>query len=64
MPIDQVVQVIGALLLLAAFVAGQAGALSPTAYPSLVLNAAGSGILAVLAWPPSFAPATAAEAAR
>lgn len=50
MPIDQVVQVIGALLLLAAFVGAQVGKLGPTSYPSLLLNAAGSGILAVLAW--------------
>jgi hypothetical protein len=49
-PIDQVWQVCGALLLLAGYVAGQVGWLPPDSLAYLVLNAAGSGILAVLAW--------------
>jgi len=45
----QLVQVAGALLLLAAFALGQAGRLDQASRPYLLLNLAGSGILAVLA---------------
>lgn len=45
----QLVQVAGALLLLTAFALGQAGRLAQTSLPYLLLNAAGSAILAVLA---------------
>ena len=47
---EQVVQVAGALLLLAGFVGVQIGRLRPDRLPALLLNAAGSGVLAVLAW--------------
>jgi len=47
---DQVWQIAGALLLLAAYVAGQVGWLETSSMLYRVLNAAGSGILAVLAW--------------
>jgi hypothetical protein len=45
----QLVQVAGALLLLTAFALGQAGRLAQTSRTYLLLNAAGSAILAVLA---------------
>lgn len=45
----QVVQVFGSLLVLAAFVAAQRGALTTTSRVYLVLNLVGSAILAVLA---------------
>ena len=47
--LSQIVQIAGSLLILAAFVAGQAGRLSPSSSAYLVLNLVGSGILAVLA---------------
>jgi hypothetical protein len=47
---DQLVQVIGALLILTAYAAAQFGAMSPHARSYLVLNLAGSAVLAVLAW--------------
>ena len=47
---DQLVQVIGALLILSAFAAAQFGAMDPHSRIYLVLNAVGSLILAVLAW--------------
>lgn len=47
---EQVVQVVGALLLLAGFAGVQTGRMPPNGLPSLLLNAAGSGVLAVLAW--------------
>ena len=47
--IEQVVQVFGSLLILAAFVAAQRGALTTTSRFYLVLNLVGSAILAVLA---------------
>ncbi len=47
---DQIVQVAGSLLILAAFVASQRGSMSVTSLPYLALNTAGSAILAVLAW--------------
>ena len=46
---DQLVQVLGSLLILAAFAASQRGSLSPTSVPYLALNLVGSAILAVLA---------------
>jgi hypothetical protein len=46
---DQVIQIVGALLILAAFAAAQAGRLDQRAPSYLVLNLIGSAILAVLA---------------
>ena len=46
----QVIQVAGSLLILAGFAAAQAGRLSIDSRRYLVLNFAGSAILAVLAW--------------
>jgi len=46
---DQAVQVAGALLILAAFVAGQRGTLSPQSFTYLALNLVGSAILTVVA---------------
>ena len=46
---DQVVQVIGALLILVAFAAAQFGVMSPRSRSYLVLNLVGSAVLAVLA---------------
>jgi hypothetical protein len=47
---DQVVQVIGALLILAAYAAAQFGWLDQYSLSYLVLNLIGAVILAVLAW--------------
>ena len=47
---DQVVQIAGALMILAAFAALQAGRIGANSGLYLVLNLAGSAILAVLAW--------------
>jgi hypothetical protein len=47
---DQVVQVIGALLILAAFAGLQAGRISSASRLYLVLNLVGSATLAGLAW--------------
>jgi hypothetical protein len=47
---DQVVQIFGAILILAAYMAAQAGWLNPRSYVYLVLNAVGSMILAILAF--------------
>jgi hypothetical protein len=47
--VDQVVQVIGALLILAAFAALQAGRIGAASRLYLLLNLIGSAILAVLA---------------
>jgi hypothetical protein len=47
---DQLVQVIGALLILSAFAAAQFGAMDPHSRVYLVLNLVGSAVLAVLAW--------------
>ena len=44
---DQVIQVVGALLILAAFALSQLDRLTPDSLSYLVLNALGSGILAV-----------------
>lgn len=46
---DQVIQVLGSLLILIAFSAAQRGALAQTSTPYLVLNLIGSAVLAVLA---------------
>lgn len=46
---SQVVQILAALMILGAFVGVQTGKLDPTAPRSLILNAVGAGILAVLA---------------
>jgi hypothetical protein len=47
--VDQVIQVLGSLLILIAFVAAQRGALAQTSTLYLVLNLVGSAVLAVLA---------------
>jgi hypothetical protein len=47
---DQVVQVAGALLILAAYAAAQFGWLDQYSLSYLVLNLIGAAILAVLAW--------------
>lgn len=46
---DQVIQIAGALLILAAFIAAQLGRLSLDSQSYLALNLVGSAILAVLA---------------
>lgn len=46
---SQIVQVVGALLVLAGFTAVQAGRMAPTQWSYLWLNAVGSSVLAVLA---------------
>ena len=46
---DQIVQVIGSLLILAAFAAAQRGWMSTTSRWYLLLNLVGSAVLAVLA---------------
>jgi hypothetical protein len=46
---SDLIQILGALGVLSAFVAVQLGWIRPTSYPSLVLNLAGSATLAVLA---------------
>jgi hypothetical protein len=47
---DQVVQVVGALLILAAYAAAQFGALNQHSRTYLALNLVGSAVLALLAW--------------
>lgn len=47
---DQLVQVVGALLILSAYAAAQLGAMDPHSRAYLVLNLVGSAVLAVLAW--------------
>jgi hypothetical protein len=47
---DQVVQIVGALLILVAYAAAQFGAMDPHSRVYLVLNLVGSAILAGLAW--------------
>ena len=49
-PADQAWQISGALLLLAGYLSAQVGWLRPESMLYLLFNAAGSGILAVLAW--------------
>lgn len=46
---DQVIQIVGALLLLSGFAATQFRLLDAQSYPNLILNFVGSLILAVLA---------------
>lgn len=46
---DQVIQVLGSLLVLAAFLASQRGWLSDRSRPYLILNMVGGAVLAVLA---------------
>jgi hypothetical protein len=46
---DQLVQIVGALLILVAYAAAQFGAMSPHSRSYLILNLIGSAILAVLA---------------
>lgn len=47
---DQVIQVVGAMLILAGFAGAQAGRLRVDSLSYLTLNLIGSAILAVLAW--------------
>ena len=47
---DQIVQIVGALLILAAFAAVQFERMRPDSRVYLALNLVGSAILAVLAW--------------
>jgi hypothetical protein len=47
--VTQLVQILGSLLILAAFAAAQRDALSPDSRTYLVLNLVGSAVLAVLA---------------
>ena len=47
---DQLIQVLGALLILLAFAAAQFGVLSQHSLSYLILNLVGSVVLAVLAW--------------
>jgi hypothetical protein len=46
---DQVVQIIGALLVLVGFASAQFGWLTPTSRPYLLVNLAGAGILGYVA---------------
>lgn len=48
--VDQVIQMVGALLILAAFVGGQMGRFDPHSLVYLWLNLVGSAILAVVAF--------------
>lgn len=48
--VDQVIQVVGALMILAAFVALQFGRLRAESRTYLVLNLVGSVVLTILAW--------------
>lgn len=50
MVLEQLVQIAGAVLILVAFAAIQLGTMSPSSRTYLVLNLAGAGILAVVAW--------------
>jgi hypothetical protein len=47
---DQVVQIVGALLILIAYAAAQLGAMDQHSRVYLILNLVGATILAVLAW--------------
>jgi hypothetical protein len=47
--VSDLLQLLGATAVLAAFIAIQRGRLDPAAYASLILNLSGSGLLAVLA---------------
>ncbi len=46
---EQLIELVGAVLILSAFVLSQLGRLAPTSPTYLVLNLAGSGVLAVVA---------------
>ncbi len=46
---EQFVQILGAVAILAAFIALQVGAVQATSWPYLVLNVAGAAVLAVVA---------------
>jgi hypothetical protein len=48
--VDQLVQIVGALLILVAYAAAQFGAMDQHSRAYLVLNLLGSLVLAVLAW--------------
>jgi hypothetical protein len=48
--VDQLVQIVGALLILVAYAAAQVGAMDQRSRVYLVLNLIGSVVLAVLAW--------------
>jgi len=48
--VEQLVQIVGAVLILCAFAASQLGAMDPRSRAYLLLNLAGSLVLAVLAW--------------
>jgi hypothetical protein len=48
--VDQLIQVLGALLILAAFAAQQMGRMRADSRTYLLLNLIGAGILAALAW--------------
>jgi hypothetical protein len=48
--VGQLVQILGALLILTAYAAAQLGAMDQRSRVYLVLNLVGSAILAVLAW--------------
>jgi hypothetical protein len=50
MPVEQLVQVFGAALILAAFAGAQFRVMNPQSYSYLLLNLVGSAILAVLAY--------------
>lgn len=50
MSADQIVQIVGALLVLAGFLLSQRNLLDARSYPYLLLNLIGAGILAVLAY--------------
>jgi hypothetical protein len=47
---DQIIQIVGALLILAGFILTQGNVLDADSYPYLILNLAGAAILAVLAF--------------
>jgi hypothetical protein len=47
---SETLQILGAVVILAAFIAVQYGAIDPRSYLSLALNLAGSGLLAWLAF--------------
>jgi hypothetical protein len=49
MDVDQVAQIVGALLVLAGFVGAQAGRLDPHSLWYLALNLVGAGVLSVVA---------------
>ncbi|HEX2096481.1 MAG TPA: hypothetical protein VHF50_03850 [Solirubrobacterales bacterium] len=47
---DQLVQIVGAMLILVAYAAAQVGAMDQHSRTYLLLNLVGSAVLAVLAW--------------